>query len=61
MYADYISATSAALSLNGATWESTLVLDGDPSRPASFGEGSDGELYIAYLGQGWVYKLHLDR
>lgn len=61
IYGDYVAKKIFSLRNNGTTWESTLLSDGDVAGPASFGQGANGELYVADLNQGWVYKLNLDR
>jgi glucose/arabinose dehydrogenase len=61
IYADFITGSIRYLRQNGQSWESVLLFQSDAFQVASFGEDSSGELYVAFLGQGWVYKLRFDQ
>jgi hypothetical protein len=41
---------------DGGQWETAELLDTGASI-SSFGEGADGELYLADYGQGAIYRL----
>ena len=57
IYADYCSGEVFGLEqVEPGRWQGRMLLDTD-SRPTSFGEGNDGELYLV-TGDGAVYVFH---
>ncbi|HTO49010.1 MAG TPA: PQQ-dependent sugar dehydrogenase [Burkholderiales bacterium] len=58
LYADYETGEVHYLQKNDASWDSTEIPNLGLSGPASFGEDSSGELYIADLNTGWVYRFN---
>lgn len=58
IFADFLSSTIFALVKNGSGWK-RVVLSTGVSRPISFGEDRNGELYVLSI-QGGVYRLHFE-
>lgn len=58
LYADYCSGRIWGLQPDGATWATHEFLDSAAS-PSSFGEDEAGELYLASLFDGVIYRLQL--
>ncbi len=55
---DYCSGRIWALENNGdGTWNDSQVLDIESNQLSTFGEDSDGELYLAKHGQGRIFKI----
>jgi len=58
LYADYITDQVFYLEKNGGSWESTEIPNLGLVGPASFGEDANGELYVADIVDGWVYRFN---
>jgi glucose/arabinose dehydrogenase len=57
-YADFCSGRLWGLKRSGATWENRLLLD-TTLQISSFGEDEAGNLYLADLGAGDIYRIDL--
>ncbi|NNC45693.1 MAG: T9SS type A sorting domain-containing protein [Winogradskyella sp.] len=55
-FADYCSQEIGYLSFNGSTWDMTLT-DFSGGNWTAFGEDTNGELYVAGINTGHIYKL----
>jgi glucose/arabinose dehydrogenase len=55
-YADYCSGRIWGATLSGSTWSSVELLD-TSLLISTFGEGSNGELYLADQGGGKIYRI----
>ena len=58
LYADFCSGRLWGLKRSGAAWENRLLLD-TTLQISSFGEDEAGNLYLADLGAGDIYKVDL--
>jgi hypothetical protein len=58
IYGDFCSGRIWGLRKSGATWENRLLLD-TTLQISSFGEDEEGNLYLADLGAGEIYKIDL--
>ena len=56
LYGDYCSGRIWAATLSGESWTSTLLRDTNMFI-SSFGEDRNGEIYVADLGAGAVYRI----
>ncbi len=59
LFGDFCSGKIWALAREGAGWKSVEMLDTNLSL-SSFGEDEDGELYVADLNRGGIYRLVLE-
>lgn len=57
LYADYCSGRFWTLHHNGSNWVNTLLFDDQNFRYSAFGEDNNGDLYVAGLGNGIIYKV----
>ena len=56
LYGDFCSGRIWGLRRNGAVWESGLLLT-TALRISTFGEDEDGNVYVADLGTGDLYRI----
>lgn len=58
VYADYCSGMISSLAPDGAGgWKNTNLLDWNDFQIVSFGEDAEGELLMAAIGQGAIYRV----
>lgn len=59
IYGDYCSGKIWSLEMDACgIWHNEQVFDGPAQNYCSFGEDKDGELYLAALGSGIIYRIH---
>jgi glucose/arabinose dehydrogenase len=61
IFADFVGSDIFALRNVGSGWQRTLLSDNDVPGPVGFGEDRNGELYVASLFTGKVFRLRFDR
>jgi subtilisin family serine protease len=57
LYADFCDGNLWGLKRNGSDWQSALLLDTAPSSIITFGDGEDGDIYLADHAAGSIYLV----
>jgi subtilisin family serine protease len=59
LYADFCSGELWGLKRDGSEWQSALLLDSAPSSISTFGDGEDGNVYLADHAEGSIYRVKM--
>jgi len=61
IYADFCTGIISSITPDGeGGWQNTDLLDWNNSQIVAFGENADGELFMAAIGQGTIYRVKTD-